>query len=369
MPVRKLSLLIICFFLASVSAVADDENDPIARVRPWRNDVGRAAWSPKGDLIAFDKTGDDGYSDLFLIRPDGTLEDCLTCHRLEFRKRHVGDPAWHPSGRYLVFQVSKPFERGGKPFPFLGVPGRNLGNDLWAINLEQRKYWQLTNTTERGGRVLSAAFSREGDQLAWSERVASSGTWGQWVIRTGRFEHSSKVLRVKGVKTLKPGHRGSFYEIYGFSADDRSLLIGGTLAEEQPIHGMDLYKVSLRDEQPVALTESPTQWDRFGSFAPNGEWLIWSTNRDIHERGPGIARGETSAAKPFDLWWAKGDGSGARRLTRFNDPLSDTYAGLVMVGPTTWSPAGDRLLTLITPVDDPTQGSLFLIELDQPYGR
>ena len=373
MSARLFLLLLLPFSLGPRAGLSDEAN-PVVRIQPWRTDTGRAAWSPRGDLIAFDEAGDDGYSNLYLVRPDGTMEDCLTCERLDFRKRHAGDPVWHPSGRLLVFQVSKPFVEAGRPYPFLAVPGRNLGNDLWIVNLEARTFWRLTNLGERGGRVSSAAFSREGDRLAWSERVASGGTWGSWALRVGRFEHSSRSIRTKGIRTLEPGHRQSFYELYGFSADDRSLLIAGTLTPDQPIHGMDLHQVPIHDGEARALTSSNGSWDRFGALAPNGRWVVWSSSRDIPTRTTGIERRDRSSATPLDLWWMREDGSEAVRLTRFNDVMSEHYSGLVMVGPTSWSPAGDRLLTLVTPVqssgvEDQGRGTLFLLELDQPYGR
>jgi hypothetical protein len=34
-----------------------------------------------------------------------------------------------------------------------------------------------------------------------------------------------------------------------------------------------------------------------------------------------------------------------------------------------WGPEGDRLLILATPLGEATSGNIYLLELDQPYGR
>lgn len=51
----------------------------------------------------------DGYYDLlYLIRPDGTDEQCLSCDKEGvLSKGHKGTAEWHPSGDYIVFQSKK----------------------------------------------------------------------------------------------------------------------------------------------------------------------------------------------------------------------------------------------------------------------
>ena len=135
-------------------------------------------WAPRGDKIAYDRVDGTGYSRLYIANPDGTGESCITCLPLGFRKRHAGNPAWHPSGRYIVFQLEKPFRRRGEPLPFMAVPGRNLGDDLWAITPDGKRFWNLTQRAELGGRSLSPRFSAEGDWMVWSERIAA----GCWIL-------------------------------------------------------------------------------------------------------------------------------------------------------------------------------------------
>ena len=42
---------------------------------------GRVDWSHESDLIAFSKTSEDGYFDLYIMNPDGTNQRCLTSEK------------------------------------------------------------------------------------------------------------------------------------------------------------------------------------------------------------------------------------------------------------------------------------------------
>ena len=69
---------------------------------------GRVDWSHSGNnLIAFDRMGADGYFDIWTMRPDAAGQRCLTCQAGELPQRHIGNPAWHPSGAFIVFQAQK----------------------------------------------------------------------------------------------------------------------------------------------------------------------------------------------------------------------------------------------------------------------
>ena len=327
------------------------------------------AWAPKGDWIAFDRPDDAGYSHLYVAEPDGSSQRCLTCDAIGFRKRHAGNPTWHPSGRYLLFQLEKPLRIRGHPVPFLSVPGRNLGDDIWAITFDGRRFWNLTNRSERGGRVLSPRFSHEGDRVVWSERVAGSGAiWGRWVLRVARFDSRRGVPRLRGVRTYKPGLQRFFYESYGFTGDDRGILFAANLDPGQSEGGLDLYVLRLESGELQRLTSSVEELDRFAGFSPSGRKIVWASSRDIRDRRIGFERHDPSAAAPLDLWMMNGDGSGLERLTRFNDVFSDQYTGRVMVGSASWSRKGDRLIVPVTPLAGSAGGGLYLLELDEAYG-
>ncbi len=368
--VLALSSVLVAAAAAAQELPALGEEDRVRRVQLLVEGARTVAWAPKGDWIAFDKTDHAGYSRLHVARPDGSLQRCLTCEAFSFRKRHAGNPTWHPSGRYILFQLEKPLRGGGRPVPFLTVPGRNLGDDLWAITLDGRQFWNLTNRAEQGGRVLAPRFSHEGDKVVWSQRVGSGGgTWGRWVLRVARFETSRGTPRLRRIRTYKPGGRQLFYESYGFTADDRGILFGANLDPGRSEAGLDLFVLRLDSGELERLTSSSEELDRFARFSPDGRKIVWASSRDILGRRTVFERRDRTASAPLDLWIMNADGSARQRLTRFNDVFSDHYSGSVMVGTASWSREGDRLIVPVTPVDREGDSDLYLLELDQAHGR
>ncbi len=354
---------------AQVAPTKPAEVGPEVRIRPLTVGGRTVDWAPRGDLIAFDKLGPDGFANLYVAEPEGTLERCLTCAPLEFRKRHAGNPTWHPSGRFLVFQVEKPFKIGGAPLPFLSVPGRNLGDDLWAITPDGRRFWRLTNRGERGGRVLAPRFSREGDRLVWSERLASgAGAWGRWVLRVARFGERRNVPRLHDIQTFEPGAEPGFYESCDFTADDRGVLFAGNPAPGLPESGLDLWVLRLESGELARLTASAGELDRFARFTPDGRSIVWSSTRGLIESLPPFPRGARSAVTVSDLWRMSADGGEPQRLTRFADVFSTDYAGPVTVGAPAWSREGDRFIVPVSPASAPGAGDLYLVELASPSG-
>ena len=328
----------------------------------------RPAWAQQDDWIAFDKRGPDGYNDLYIAKPDNAFDRCLTCDLPQFRKLHAGNAAWHPSGRFLVFQSERPYKYKGEPYAFLAVPGRNLGSAIWVVSIEGKNVWQLSGQQENALPVHSPRFSFEGDRLAWSERVASGGTWGDWVMRIGNFSSQRGVARVRDVRKVEPGEHRAFYEVASFTPDDRALLFAANLLEGQPIDGLDLYTAALEGDDVRQLTKDVARWDRFPALSPNGAVAVWSSSQGLRFPERPLARDDRVAIVEMDLWIGAVDGAWTRRLTGFNDPLSNEYIGQVMVGPSAWSPSGERVLTTITPVGDPERTDLFLVTLGESFG-
>ena len=358
-------LLALAAPLAARGAEGPPRADPVLATTLISPNAGRVAWAPRGDWIAFDRVDAEGYSRLYIARPDGHDRRCLTCDPLEFRKLHTGNPTWHPSGDYLVFEAEKPFRRAGAPEPFLHVPGRNLTNDLWAIRFDGRTFFRLTNHGERGsGRVHSPRFSHEGDQLVWAEReAAGGGGWGGWVLRVARTETQRGMPRIDNVRAHRIGRGHRYYEPYGFTTDDRGVLLAANRPPTGPEQGLDLFVLRLDTGEATRLTGGPGTFNRFASLAPNGRWVAFASDREQPRPRPG-----TQSA--LDLWMMRTDGFDVRRLTRFSDVFADGYTGPTTIRSAAWSPEGDRLLVLASSLlGETTSGNLYLLELDRPYGR
>ncbi len=378
-PTPAVTTLLVIGWMVSASGLVHrpaDAQEPsvVERITPFAQSTGHARWSPKGDWIAFDRPGENGYTQLYVARADlaeGIAEErCLTCHMHDLRKLHVGNPTWHPSGDYLAVQVSRPVRPGGEPLRFREVPGGNLGSDLYLVHFDGREYWNLTNLGERGGRVQSPHFSHEGSKLVWAERTASGGgVFGKWVIRMAEIEFRRQVPRLKGTRTFKPGARQLFYDTHGFTTDDLGVVLTGNLEPKHHESGMDVYRLELESGAIKRLTQTDAELDRFALQAPNGNWIVWSSSRDIGSGEVNLERRQVTAVRKADLWMMNAEGLSVQRLTHFNDVHSPNYLGPTSVLATSWNRDGDKLLALALPVGSNRPGDLYLIELNEPIGR
>jgi Tol biopolymer transport system component len=94
----------------------------VKRIRTVTPSGGRLDWSP-ANLVVFDRLGSDEYYDVYLMEADGSKERCLTCDAAGLPPGHHGNPAWHPSGDYIVFQSQDPPQGGRR--------GRGQRREVW----------------------------------------------------------------------------------------------------------------------------------------------------------------------------------------------------------------------------------------------
>jgi TolB protein len=92
-----------------------------------------AAWSPDGQLIAFDTPLiRGGNPQIWVVHPDGTGLRELT---QPTNRDDSFNPVWSPDSARLVFQSFHPEINGGQ-------------NDVWMVNADGTGLFQLTNTPE-----------------------------------------------------------------------------------------------------------------------------------------------------------------------------------------------------------------------------
>ena len=104
-------------------------------------DGGHLAWSKKTNQIAFDRLGEDGYFDLWVMNPDGSGQKCLTANHPLLPNKHIGQPAWHPGGKLLVIQAQK--AHVPRYADTKCTPGAGALNDLWVITVDGSQAWRI----------------------------------------------------------------------------------------------------------------------------------------------------------------------------------------------------------------------------------
>ena len=359
------------FFPIAAHRVEAQSSSPLVKeISLFRAEVGRVAWSAQGDWLAFDKRDPQhGNYQLWVMRRDGTFERCLTCEPLDLRRENCINPTWHPSGDWIVFQLQTQAKRLGFGPLELATGDRGLWSELEVIRHDGRGFWTLTRTNENGGTVIDPQFSFEGEQILWAERVKSRvGRWGEWVLRVAQFRGGA-VPRLAKPKTFEPGEQRLFLSGSSFTPDDRGALIAGNLEPGQGENGMDVYRLAFEGAAVERLTRSPRAWDEKAVYTVKGDRILYVSASEITARDAG-----RNSAVPLellrDLWVMNPDGTGAERLTFFNEPGSSEALRGAIVDDFAQSPAGDEILAHVVWGDGAeVREGLYLIRLDESFRR
>ena len=326
-----------------------------------RRDGGRIDWSPEHDLVAIDRKGPGNYYNVFLITPDGTKEKCLTCNTGGvLSEGHQGQPAWHPSGNFLVFQSQKKKFTGGWGRDLSATPGFGQFCDLWLWDIRTNRFYQLTHTEDKKGTgVLHPHFSHDGTKLTWSQLYEKTGPMGlgagNWKLKIADFGFQNGVPELTNIQSFEPGGP-SFYENHGTSPDDRKLLFTGSFEwdgkgdwfKSTRIYLLDLYTNGLKK-----LTYEPS-WHEHALYNPANGRIVWMTGKQNQSGGT-------------DYWSMNPDGSDKRRITDYNHGALPTHRGKKIVSAdASFSPDGTQLMAYLQ-TDLATQDGLtVLIDLEKP---
>jgi Tol biopolymer transport system component len=340
----KPTLILCAWTVLALQSGAQQGSPPAAgRTRLLTADGGRVDWS-KQNKIAFDRRGPNGFYDIWVINPDGTGERCLTCGQSAAPQKNKGNPAWDPSGRYIVFEGQK-----DRTLPFLNhlaEPGRGVANDLWLMDGGGRRYWKLVDVPRLpAGGVLHPHFSNDGNQLIWSQLLRSSGKLGIWEIKLANFAVVNGNPQIGEIRSFTPGPVHKFYETHGFSPDNRQILftaqIGTGLA--------DIFTMDAATGETKDLTNAPDSWDEHAQFSPDGRLIVWASSRN--------------QANGLNLWIMNRDGSEPRLLMDFHRPGAPAYTTGIGPADSSWSPDGRSLAVYVISDERETKGEIWILDL------
>jgi Tol biopolymer transport system component len=279
--------------------------------------AGRIDWSPADGLVAFDRKAADGRYGIWTMDAAGNGIAPLALPGMRgLPHGHLGQPAWHPSGRWLVFQA----ERDLHPLTIdaLTTPGAGLYDDLWVLDRVTGATTRLYASPAAVPAILHPHFSPDGTQLCWAEMlrptdlrtIGNECGWWRISLASVRVDDGRLVLgEVAGLEPEGPG----FYETHGFSPDGGKLIFT-TNAGSAPVVRLfdraDICTYDLASGARRRLTERA--YNEHAQWSPDGACIVWMSNADL-----------APAGGDFNLtgseWWAmRADGSAKRRLTGFN---------------------------------------------------
>jgi Tol biopolymer transport system component len=298
------------------------QGDIVVNVIVLQESGGRVSWLPGKDVIAFDKTEKDGYTDVYVMSFEGSDSMCLTC---DWLPNHNGNPEWHPSGEYIVFQAQDPNLQGlpsnaiGK---FAASPGVGINNNIWVMTEDGSKKWQLTHVKDRHG-ALHPQFSPDGKKLLWSEVISPQmDEIGHWEIKLADFVIEKGVPSICNVLSFRPLDL-QLYEVHGFSPDGKKILFSG-VKQGGYYYDMEIYLMDIGSMEVTQLTNND-EWDEHAHFTPDGNYIIWVSSEDIPQKKVESWNDLLGSPPKLEYWIMDKDGLNKRRLSGFNVPGSSEY--------------------------------------------
>jgi Tol biopolymer transport system component len=272
-------------------------------------DAEQGDWSPDGKRIAFVRRQQDALrSTVFLIDAEGGAERELT----RFEGELVGCPRWSPDGRHVVLNIPALVTGGARRKLFVvdtadgssrEIRPESVGTPSAAawVSPDEIVYLQtesLTDTAARPARAFRESIrTHRRRPLFW---VPASGTTLD-LLPDGRVVFDS----MSGSQNLRE------YALDGHAPP--RWVTHGTISDRQPVFApdgewvvfssnrsgnLDLWAISTRTGVVRALTDDPADdWDP--AFSPDGRALLWSSNRSGN----------------LEIWSSNPDGTGARQVT------------------------------------------------------
>lgn len=344
-------------------------------------------WSPVHNLILSSKPMPDEegylYYDVIVFKPDGSEMTCLTCDKPELPNRHQGNPAWHPSGDWIIFTAEKEtiFQKKD-PYgdEWFSIPGKGLFHDLYVMNSEGTQFHKVYETSwrplDKQG-LVHPQFSHDGQMVIWAQREGDDPQekehhWGIWAIYLADFQIEDGTPQLSNVRSCHPGEQAQFYEVHGFSEDDEKILYSANQIADQPPTGMDIYVMDISSGgcgESIRLTTTFDDWDEHAHFSPDQTKIAWISSAGFNVQYP---EGYSVWGKYLitELWIMNADGTGKQPLTYYNNADHEEFTGgRTIVADSAWNPDGSKLIVCVTYTDEDdlsrlTHRELHIIELD-----
>ena len=308
---------------------------------------GRVDWSHENDLIVFSKTSDDGYFDVYTMNPDGTNQICLTCNKPQVPQENNGQPAWHPSGEYIVFQVQDPALEVPPSMQYqeayMTQGGAGIHNNLWLMNKQGTEFYQLTQI-KNGEGILHPHFSHNGSKLFWTAREKCV-VGGQWVLKIADFVVDEASPRLENEISFRPrGEKETFYESHGFTLDDRKVIFSADFNRADKFD-MDIWIMDIETLELTQLTDSIYVWDEHAQISPDGKKIVWISSQGYEWP----TNDEWFQTLKTDYWVMDIDGSNQQRLTFFNEPGYPEYnpQERVIAADSSWNEDGTKIIATL----------------------
>jgi len=269
---------------------------------------------PNADLVYVDQKS----WDLWVMDEDGNNKQCLTCYDnnilginfpldKEDNIHWKGDPEAHP---YLPIIFLKVENENSDHKVLFNTPSIGWDNDIWALDVKEKKYYRLTNL-ELGQGVQHSAISEDGVWYVYPLRY-DMGTPGK-NFGLDKIVFSKLEINKVGIslsKQFEDEPKGQMYyepnDIHKNPSGSYTLLYSGTDGRIANPHSYEWSEGNYLGKDKT-LQETPSLHEEFFMFSPDGKKIS-------------LMKGEMFLGRYFaDLHISNPDFTEIQRITYYND--------------------------------------------------
>jgi len=284
---------------------------------------GRVSWyqGQAHSKVLFDRVTNalSANTDVFMMEPDGSNVECLTCDITEITNRFVGQPVWHPDGIHCIIQV----ENANSSHTRYEHVSFGLNNDLWLLNTQTKTAEKMISSLLNGA-ALHPQFNPSGDKLMYSRRIATGvvipalvgvtpggeNHWSGWNIEIRDFDMSaSGPAKVGGGGLFRPNGNG-FYETHSI---DQNIVYSFTPNGLGYVD--DCYSTDLNFQNQINITQNPNRWEEHLTYSPSKNHFIFISSR--HDTGWEYPQSDTRTIST-ELFMKNPICGAPKQLTQFN---------------------------------------------------
>jgi Tol biopolymer transport system component len=309
---------------ASHKAAGQAYTAPPCQATMTRAPDGLVVWSPDATRYIVNRKDASGTYQMYVgnAGQDPVCISCVQQPNSPAPNRHKLQPAWHPSGQWIVLAG----ERDNITPPSFATPDLVEGwvqSGLWVniyITRPDGSEWHQLSDFGHGGPdgFTGVAFTPDGTKGVWAQIVDGNPflyTFGRWQLILADFQVDvNGVPGFTNLRDITPAG-AAWIEPGNFAPDGKSLLITADIGMKDP-QGMDQFILDINTGSVVNLTNTPDVWDEHGVFSPDGQKIFFMSSYPF--RNNPLSHLTIFLQTEFMLM--NSDGSNLQQLTHFNSP-------------------------------------------------